>query len=99
MTPREMMQERLAGWMEEWTTAPYGVITGMHTREDGPGKARIITFGLARTLDATVFIWSAKRLELRTSRTNSIERFDSEADFVAYCVSEFGATMPEVGVN
>ena len=95
MTAREEIQHRLADWMQTWTTAPYGVLTSLYSREDGPGKARIITFGLARTLDATLFIWSAKRFELKSSRTHTIERFDSEADFVSYCVREFGASSPE----
>jgi len=91
MSPREELQQRLSTWLESWTTAPYGVISGLRLRMDGPGKARVITFGLARTLDASLFIWSPKRLELQSSRTHSIERFDSEADFKQYCVTEFGA--------
>lgn len=92
MSPREELQNRLVSWMETWTTAPYGVIAGLRDRQNGSGKARVITFGLAGTLDASVFIWSPKRLELSSSRTDTIERFDNEDAFVEYCVNTFGAS-------
>ena len=96
MSPREELQQRLVSWLESWATAPYGVIAGLRDRQDGPGKARVITFGLAGTLDATLFIWSPKRLELQSSRSGDIERFDNEAAFMRYCETEFGAPVEEV---
>jgi hypothetical protein len=91
MSPREELQQRLATWLNSWTTAPYGVLTDLRNRHDGPGKVRVLTFGLAGTLDATLFIWSPKRLELQSSRTTGTERFDSEESFMRYCETTFGA--------
>lgn len=94
MSSREELQNRLVSWIETWATAPYGVIAELRDRENGPGKARVITFGLTGTLDASLFIWSTKRLELSSSRTDVIERFDNEDRFVQYCVDKFG--VPEL---
>ena len=94
MSTREQLQQRLAEWIGTWQTAPYGVLTGIHARQDGPGKYRSITFGLARTLDAELMIWSEKRLDLRSSRhQNMVQTFASEDAFKAFCVKEFGATV------
>lgn len=92
MSSREELQNRLVSWIETWATAPYGVIAELRDRENGPGKARVITFGLAGTLDASLFIWSLKRLELSSSRADIIERFDTEDAFMQYCINNFGAS-------
>lgn len=92
MSDREQLQQRLAAWIGTWATAPYGVITNLRLRMDGPGKYRSITFGLARTLDAELMIWSEKRLELRSSR-HEVQTFTSEGAFKDFCVAEFGATV------
>lgn len=96
MSEREALQNRLATWLGTWTTAPYGVLTDLRPRQDGHGKVRVITFGLDRTLDATLHIWSPKRLELNSSRQSYMERFDSETAFRQYCVTEFGAPVEVV---
>lgn len=92
MSDREQLQQRLAAWIGTWATAPYGVITNLRLRMDGPGKYRSITFGLARTLDAELMIWSGTRLELRSSRY-AVQTFTSEGAFKDFCVTEFGATV------
>jgi len=51
-------------------TAPYGVLTGEYTSKKGT-KYRAVTFGRARTLDATVEIYNRNFLILRTSRDGS----------------------------
>ncbi len=90
---REKLQLELAEWISVWATAPYGVLTNLASREDGgKGYARKITFGNAGTLDATVFIWSAKRLDLVSSRNTEPMTFNSVDEFKAYCVEQFGAT-------
>lgn len=50
--------------------APYGVLTGNHTSKTGR-KFLSITFGRARTLDATVEIYNRNFMILRTSRHGS----------------------------
>lgn len=93
-SPREQMQEDLAAWIETWATAPYGVLPSLKPREDGgKGYARTITFGLARTLDATLWIWSAKHLDLQQSRDGDVHRFKSVDEFKQFCVEQYGAQL------
>ena len=51
-------------------TAPYGVLTGEHRSKSGR-KYLYVTFGRARTLDATVEIYNRRFIVLRTSRHGS----------------------------
>jgi hypothetical protein len=58
--------------IEQWAkaqnfTAPYGVVTGSHVNNRGT-KYLSVTFGRARTLDATVEIYNRNFMILRTSR-------------------------------
>lgn len=59
-------------------TAPYGVLTGSHTNKKGT-KYLSVTFGRARTLDATVEIYNRNFMILRTSRSDN-QVFKSVAD-------------------
>lgn len=93
MSEREQVQQRLAAWLETWTTAPYGVLSSLQAREDGRGKSRVLTFGLAATLDASLTIWSPTRLVLRTSRASEEVHLDSAQAFINYCVEYFGAPV------
>lgn len=90
MSARSELQQRLAAWLGTWTTASYGVVTSLRKREVGPGKARVIVFGLSRDLNATLTIWSPTRLELVTSRAEQI-RFTSEDQFVQHCIAQYNA--------
>lgn len=61
--------------IEEWAwtrnfSAPYGILTGSHVNRKGV-KYQSITFGRARTLDATVEVYNRKFMILRTSRHGS----------------------------
>lgn len=58
MSEREQLQNEIAEWLMSQSkfNAPYGVLTGM--QKLGRGFARTITFGIARTLDATIHIYS-----------------------------------------
>ena len=60
-SPREAAQQRLVDHLNEhhrmWT-APYGVLDGLHAPRSGKGKVRTVTWGVARSLDATAWIWS-----------------------------------------
>lgn len=58
--------------------APYGVLTGSHTNKKGI-KYLSVTFGRARTLDATVEIYNRNFIILRTSRSDN-QVFKSVAD-------------------
>jgi len=48
-------------------TAPYGVLQGEHVNRKGT-KYKSVTFGRARTLDATVEIYNRNFMILRCSR-------------------------------
>ncbi len=62
-------------------SAPYGVLSGEHVSKKG-AKYRAVTFGRARTLDATVEIYNRNFLILRTSRTGT-EVFNNFASLMA----------------
>lgn len=62
---REMIQDKLVSFLEERGDkfdAPYGVISGLSTAQNGKGKYRTITFGVARLLDATIRIFTPKKI-------------------------------------
>jgi hypothetical protein len=62
-------------------SAPYGVLTGEHVNKKG-SKYRAVTFGRARTLDATVEIYNRNFLILKTNRngTEVFKNFESLMD-------------------
>ena len=59
-------------------SAPYGVLQGEHVNKKGT-KFKSVTFGRARTLDATVEIYNRNFLILRTNLTGS-QVFKNVAD-------------------
>lgn len=70
-----MNSQAILDTIETWAkgknfSAPYGVLTGSHINKSGR-KYLSITFGRARTLDATVEIYNRNFLILRTSRHGS----------------------------
>jgi hypothetical protein len=70
-----MNSQEILSSIEAWAksqnfTAPYGILTGSHINKKGV-KFLSITFGRARTLDATVEIYNRNFLILRSSRTGS----------------------------
>lgn len=67
----QAIQDHIYNWaMGKNFTAPYGVLTGEHVNKKGI-KYRAVTFGRARTLDATVEIYNRNFIILRTSRDGS----------------------------
>ena len=91
---RQLLAERIYAYLvaADRFTAPYGVLLGEYTPKSGRGKARCVTFGFARTLDATLVIWSTTRLDLHTSRGD--ETFTSEYGFYKYCVENYNTQPP-----
>ena len=78
-----MNSQEIQTMVEEWAksknfTAPYGILTGEHTNRKGT-KYRSVTFGHARTLDATVEIYNRNFMVVRTSRHGS-QAFKSVAE-------------------
>lgn len=68
MTPRENIQTELVKFLESNSNlfnAPYGVLPSVDSV--GNGKVRRIQFGVARYMDATISIWSEKKIEIRAS--------------------------------
>lgn len=78
-----MNSQQILTHLEQWASsknfsAPYGILTGSHVNKKGT-KFLSITFGHARTLDATVEIYNRNFMILRTSRSGS-ESFKTLAD-------------------
>jgi hypothetical protein len=72
---REMNSQEIQQSIYEWAlsknfTAPYGVIEGEHTNRKGK-KYKAVTFGYARTLDATVEIYNRNFIVVRTNQHGS----------------------------
>lgn len=70
-----MNSQAILASIESWAkghnfNAPYGILTSERTNKSGR-KYLSITFGRARTLDATVEIYNRNFMILRTSRTGS----------------------------
>lgn len=65
MSEREQIQETLTEYLESknYFDAPYGVIAGI--QKMGKGKIREITFGVSRYLDASIQIWTSKKIVVR----------------------------------
>lgn len=62
------IQDAVYNWaLGQNFTAPYGVLTGEHVNKKGT-KYLSVTFGRARTLDATVEIYNRNFILVRTSR-------------------------------
>jgi hypothetical protein len=82
MSPREKLQSELFDWLEMRSksqfTAPYGVLASLEPvvgdnrlarpgSKPNKGKVRVITFGKARTLDATIYIFSEKDIRVKAA--------------------------------
>ncbi len=63
-------------------TAPYGVLEGEFTSKKGK-KYKAVTFGRARTLDATVEIYNRNFIVVRTSRHGS-QAFNDYASMMQF---------------
>ena len=89
MSPREQVQSMVAGWITDHRqfNAPYGVLEGLQSLKSG-GKVRTITFGICRTLDATLFIFSPTNLKLHTSQGDW--SFKSVEEFQRHCAETWG---------
>lgn len=67
----QQIQEAVYNWACGHNfTAPYGVLFGEHTNRKGT-KYLYVTFGRARTLDATVEVYNRNFLVVRTSAHGS----------------------------
>jgi hypothetical protein len=74
------IQDAVYDWaVSQNFTAPYGVLTGDHVNKKGT-KYKSVTFGRARTLDATVEIYNRNFIILRTSREVTGQVFRSVED-------------------
>jgi hypothetical protein len=67
----QTIQDNIESWaIAKNFNAPYGVLTGIHTSKNGT-KYKSVTFGRARSLDATVEIYNRNFIIVRTSRHGS----------------------------
>lgn len=77
------IQNKIESWAKGKNfTAPYGVLTGEHQNKKNGRKYLSVTFGRARTLDATVEIYNKNFIVVRTNRHGtqafrSIEELES----------------------
>lgn len=75
----QQISDSIEAWLQTRNfNAPYGVLTGSHVNKNGK-KFLSITFGRARTLDATVEIYNRNFMILRDSRNGS-QVFKNYAD-------------------
>lgn len=88
MSEREEIQEKLVEYLEskEYFNAPYGILDGI--RQMGKGKIREITFGVSRYLDASIEIWSAKKLIVKCQGGLSY-KFEGEYKSCEELISHF----------
>ena len=95
MSPREAMTERIYDYLVNAGkfNAPYGVLRGIKTPNSGRGKARTITFGFARTMDATLTIWGVDRLQFDSNYQHMT--FESEQEFYDFAADSWGT--PQIG--
>ena len=81
------IQNKIYQWaLSKNFTAPYGVLSGAHTNKKGK-KYLSVTFGYARTLDATVEIYNRNFIVFRSSRSGSrvfksVEELQKELDSI-----------------
>lgn len=67
----QAIQDHIYNWaVGKNFSAPYGVLSGQYVNNKG-NKYHAVTFGRARTLDATVEIYNRNFIILRTSRDGS----------------------------
>lgn len=63
------IQDKIYQWAVQANfTAPYGVLTGEHVNAKTGKKYKSVTFGYARTLDATVDIYNERYCTFRSNR-------------------------------
>lgn len=94
---REITQAEIAAWLlahQDRFTAPYGVLSGIEAVPKG-GKIRTITFGIARSLDATLLIWSANRISV-SARGGASSKFDSVPNRTFTSAADFKARMTDL---
>lgn len=66
MSPREQVQDKIVNFLEknhDKFNAPYGILPALQNIGNSK-KVRTITFGVAAYLDATIFIWTPKRITI-----------------------------------
>lgn len=79
------IQEQIYQWaLGKNFTAPYGVLKGQHVNSRGRTYLSV-TFGRARTLDASVDIYNNSFMILRTNQTGS-QVFKSVDDLMAVLI-------------
>lgn len=83
----EAISRRHAQW-----NAPYGVLAGTHRIMRG-GVVRTVTFGVARFLDATAYIWSTGKIVVRAEGALA-DRVEGEYKSVAELVARLDDVLP-----
>ena len=71
---------------ENYFNAPYGILSGLV--QFGKGKVREITFGVSRYLDATIHIWSEKKIIVR-GQGGLLYKFEGQFSFADELIQHF----------
>lgn len=84
----EQIKDKLVEWAcEQEFTAPYGILDGEHVDKKGK-KYKSVTFGYARTLDATVMIYNRNFMIYKSSRGDNAV-YKSFDDLMKFLKAEF----------
>jgi hypothetical protein len=73
VSDRELVWETLMDFIKghnEVFTAPYGILGGLHHRDNG-STIRVITFGVARTSDCTIEVYNPRWILIKESLDGS----------------------------
>ncbi len=94
MSEREQIQETLTEYLESknYFDAPYGVIAGI--QKMGNGKIREITFGVSRYLDASIQIWTPKKIVVK-GQGGLAYKFEGEFNSCAELIEHFNKEIHE----
>ncbi len=96
-SPREAVQEHIVRFLADHGdtfNAPDGVLYGFQTLPRG-GKLRIITFGIAGRLTATIRIYSADHIDVGAAGSLAWA-FAGRYDSAHALISRFSQTLPHV---
>lgn len=97
MSEREQIQETLTEYLESknYFDAPYGVIAGIQKMgKGGKGEIREIAFGVSRYLDASIQIWTPKKIVVK-GQGGLAYKFEGEFNSCEELIEHFNKEIHE----
>lgn len=95
MSPRAQTQNEILDFLnrhENYFNAPYGILSG--TVAFGKGKARQITFGVSRYLDASITILAPNKIKVR-GQGGLTYKFEGEFSSSQELIKHFEQELPK----